>query len=590
MANYLPYGMVEKEFRWETGNLQIYKYLYENLPLRTLEGVTYDLIEDQKVQLELLKDVALSRGIELMDERLVIDFDMSLINLINDLYYKEYQLLQEYRSYVEYFLKLDANLKNRLNLLVELQQRQVNTLKELQGTLSRMTKDNNEDRHIHGSVKENEQNLSYWLESGYKLEKVVGNLLFPVAITFDDQNTYIAEAGFAYGTEPMEGRILKLEKDGTLNEVVGGLKSPVTSIIWYKGNFYVAEGGRGGNAPGCGQITKIDSNGKKEIIVDGLRSCGDHFTGQMIIGPDERLYFTVGTATNSGVVGVDNMPWVKKFPDFKDVPSRNLILDGTNFISIDPLTEENNATVTGPYKEFGASCYDGEIIKGQLKSNGVLYSCKLDGSDLNIIADGFRNPFGLQICPFSKRLYLTDNGADPRGNRPIEHDWDNFWEVIPEGWYGWPDFYSGLPTILSHFAVDGKPKPTFVLKSHPVLATQPTLRFQKHSSSNKFDFSINPNFGYIREVFVAQLGDMDWGHHEENFGFKVVRCNIQTGEIRDFLVNLNGEKSLEGPIRPVEARFSKDGGILYVVDFGVFGDPNKEEFKPSGTLWKISRE
>jgi glucose/arabinose dehydrogenase len=232
------------------------------------------------------------------------------------------------------------------------------------------------------------------------------------------------------------------------------------------------------------------------------------------------------------------------------------------------------------------------VIQGQLKANGVLYCCELDGSNLSLIADGFRNPFGLKFSPFTGRLYLTDNGADPRGNRPIQHDWDNFWEVIPRSWYGWPDFFSGLPATLPHFHVEGKPKPTFLLKNHPMLATEPKLRFKHHTASHKFDFSTNPSFGHVGEIFVAQLGDMDWGHHEENLGFKVVRANIHTGQIRDFLVNLDGEKDLEGPIRPVEAKFSPDGRTLYVVDFGILGSPTtKKDPKPNtGTLWRIVTE
>jgi hypothetical protein len=185
------------------------------------------------------------------------------------------------------------------------------------------------------------------------LEKVVDNLTFPTSMTFDDHGfIYLAEAGFAYGTEPMKGRILKVEQNGSLSEVAGGFEGPVTSIIWHQGDFYVAEGARGGTpGPGCGQITKVTADGRKEVIVDGLKSCGDHFTGDMEIGPDGRLYFTVGTATNSAVVGTDNVPWLKKHRYFSDTPARDLILKGTNFVSKNPLTKKTAVAITGAYKQ-----------------------------------------------------------------------------------------------------------------------------------------------------------------------------------------------------------------------------------------------
>jgi glucose/arabinose dehydrogenase len=327
-----------------------------------------------------------------------------------------------------------------------------------------------------------------------------------------------------------------------------------------------------------------------KVIVDDLRSCGDHFTGPLEFGPDGNLYFTVGTATNSAVVGTDNMSWLKYHPDFHDVPARDLMLKGEDFVTPNPLTEEKDAAITGVYKPFGAPGQDGEVVPGRLKANGVLYCCDPEGKGLRVVADGFRNPFGLKFSPFNGKLYLTDNGADPRGSRQIRHDWDNFWEVTHEGWHGWPDFYSGLPATLPHFQVEGKPIPGFVLKQHPSLAGQPLIRFKNHTASHKFDFSTNEAFGHAGEIFVAQLGDMGFENHEKRYGYKVVRANIETGQICDFLVNPNGEKNKDGPIRPVQAQFGPDGNVLYVVDFGILTGNGAGPQRNTGTLWKIERE
>lgn len=47
-------------------------------------------------------------------------------------------------------------------------------------------------------------------------------------------------------------------------------------------------------------------DGTKEDIISGLPSQGDHHNIQVIFGRDGKMYFGQGTATNSGVVGLDN--------------------------------------------------------------------------------------------------------------------------------------------------------------------------------------------------------------------------------------------------------------------------------------------
>jgi hypothetical protein len=85
---------------------------------------------------------------------------------------------------------------------------------------------------------------------------------------------------------------------------------------------------------------------------------------------------------------------------------------------------------------------------------------------------------------------------------------------------------------------------------------------------------------------------MNLGHHEENFGFRVVKVNPITGQIRDFLVNPHGEANKQGPIRPVAAVFNPSGDSLYVVDFGILGT-SETVGKPqrnSGALWKVVKK
>lgn len=184
---------------------------------------------------------------------------------------------------------------------------------------------------------------------------------------------------------------------------------------------------------------------------------------------------------------------------------------------------------------------------------------------------------------------VIDHGADPRGSRQIRLDWDKLWEVKPGGWYGFPDFFSGLPVTLPHFHVPEQAEPTFLMKKHPQLAGQPLIRFQPHSASMKFDFCTNADFGHVGDLFVAQFGESGFEKTEELSGYKVVRVNPETGQTANFLVNPNEEKATAGPIRPIDVKFSPDGSELYIVDLGIAGSTHTGE-KPrpnTGSLWKV---
>src|SRR5574339_603290 len=53
---------------------------------------------------------------------------------------------------------------------------------------------------------------NFKLYSGYKIEPVIWNLTLPTSITFDNENNmYIAEAGFVYGGLTPIPRILKVD-------------------------------------------------------------------------------------------------------------------------------------------------------------------------------------------------------------------------------------------------------------------------------------------------------------------------------------------------------------------------------------------
>ncbi|MDR9857124.1 hypothetical protein RJP21_26360 [Paenibacillus sp. VCA1] len=578
MNEYIPQGMVEQQFRWEWVHYCLYQYLQKNNPIPALQPVFDKLLNEQEKQQALLKTIAISNAKSASSATIYVKYK-PFQECVKELYDREYQLLQEYMSYADYFLPASSQSFG-IHDLIHSQLSQVNTLVGLKLALSNPPK---EEQHT--------EKPDYFIEKGYRLERVASGLTFPTVMTFDSQGTiYVAEAGFAYGTQPGKGRVVRMEPDGSFTEIAGGFGGPVTGIAWHEGYLYVAAGDIGEeHAAGCGQIIRLSLDGAKETIVTGLKTCGDHFTGDVIFGPDGKLYFSVGTATNSAVVGPDDMLIMKHHPGFHDTPARDIELAGTNFVSRNPLPEQQGAAVTGAYKPFGEPSYPGEMIRGQLLSNGVIYCCNPDGSNLRIVADGFRNTFGLKFSPFNGRLIAIDHGADPRGSRQIRLDWDKVWEIAPHGWYGFPDFFSGLPATLAHFHADEQAKPTFLLKEHPPLSSQPLVRLHSHSASMKFDFCTHADFGRPGEIFIAQFGETGFEKTGELPGFKVVRVDLDTGQISDFFTNPRGDFATKGPVRPIDVKFNAAGDELYLVDFGIMGtlQTGRHPKPKTGSLWRI---
>ncbi|MEM5789285.1 MAG: hypothetical protein AAGU11_18380, partial [Syntrophobacteraceae bacterium] len=222
-----------------------------------------------------------------------------------------------------------------------------------------------------------------------------------------------------------------------------------------------------------------------------------------------------------------------------------------------------------------------------------------DGGRPELVAWGFRNPFGLAFSP-DGRLFATDNQYDERGSRPVFGAGDLLWAVSRGTWYGWPDFHGGHPLNLGErFIPPGKDAPRLLLARHLNTPPQPSAVLGVHASANGFDFSRNPNFGHVGEAFVAEFGDQapETGKVLTPVGFKVVRVDTRTGIIHDFAVNrgeANGPASKLGGgglERPIAARFSPDGTSLYVVDFGILS-ASKDAIKPrkeTGVLWRITR-
>jgi hypothetical protein len=439
---------------------------------------------------------------------------------------------------------------------------------------------------------------------GYKIEPVASGLTFPTACAFDDEGKlYVIEAGYSYGEVWDEPKLIRMDEGGNQTVIARGPRNgPWSGITWHNGAFYVAEGGEMEG----GRILRITKDGNITALIDKLPSVGDHHTNGPVIR-DGYIYFGQGTATNSGVVGKDNAEfgWLMRKKDFHDIPCKDVVLAGQNFREANLLTEDaNDSATTGSYVPFGTPTQRGQIIKGQLPCSGSIMRIPLSGGQVELVAWGLRNPFGLALSP-DGRLYVTENGYDERGSRPVWGSGDVLWEIRQDTWYGWPDYSAGKPIWGDEeFKSPKIKKPEReavkpVLQVQPNQPPQPAAIFGVHSSSNGFDFSRSNTFGFAGQAFVAQFGDMapESGKVESPVGYKIVRVDVNTGVIRDFATNKgkrNGPATFLGTgglERPVSARFNPPGDALYIVDFGIMKmtEAGPQPQMKTGTIWRITK-
>jgi glucose/arabinose dehydrogenase len=434
-----------------------------------------------------------------------------------------------------------------------------------------------------GSRRANPQDIE--LPPGYAIAPVATGLTFPTGIAFDDLGRpHVVEAGYGPVDVWTEPRLLRIEPRRQTVVAQGQRNGPWNGVAFGDGKFYVAEGGllKGG------RLLQIGRDGKFKILAHGLPTRGDHQATGPAIGPDGAVYFGVGTATNAGVVGPDNFlaGWLPRFPMVHDVPCRDAALAGRNFASPDALGPAELETQTGAFRPFGQASYAGEYVPGRVPCNGSLMRVTADGA-VELVASGLRNPFGLAFSPDGK-LFVTNQGYEPRGSRATKAAGDHLWQVRGGAWYGWPDL-----------GAQGEPAGEALLSHPPGAVPAPAAFLGVQSSPGGLDFSTSEYFGHVGEAFVALAGERTVPAGRKRArdvtGFKIVRVDVNSGRVEDFAVNrAPGPASKSGGggfERPIAVRFAQHGQALYVVDYGVVLVNENGRYAQGGTgvVWRITR-
>ncbi|HYE79496.1 MAG TPA: glucose dehydrogenase, partial [bacterium] len=127
---------------------------------------------------------------------------------------------------------------------------------------------------------------------------VVEELDAPTMIAFDDEGRMlIAESGYLGGGD---SRVTRVERDGTKTVLAEGQafgnEQPVTSVAFQDGKIYVVH---------AGTVSILDEPGRLRPIITGLPGQGDHQANQLVF-TGGFMYLSIGTVTNSAVVGSDN--------------------------------------------------------------------------------------------------------------------------------------------------------------------------------------------------------------------------------------------------------------------------------------------
>lgn len=182
-----------------------------------------------------------------------------------------------------------------------------------------------------------------------------------------------------------------------------------------------------------------------------------------------------------------------------------------------------------------------------------------EGKHREVYAWGIRNPVGIAVHPVSGQLWASVNERDELGDNLVP---DYITHIEPNGFYGWPWFYTG---DMQDPHYKGK---------HPELkewVITPDVLLQPHNASLEMLFYRGKQFprSYRGDIFAAEHGS--WNRAERT-GYEVIRIPMHGGThaengYEDFLT---GFVTPEGGVwgRPVGVAQAADGSLLVSDDGG----------------------
>jgi glucose/arabinose dehydrogenase len=289
-------------------------------------------------------------------------------------------------------------------------------------------------------------------DGGVKSEILFKGLRDAVDFTMDNEGKYYIA---------FKDRIQYIDKVGKSYNVFINNKLSITSLDYNNEVLYYASGT-------CVYAYNLISKENKEIIKD-IPNYGD-YNSSLIKIYGEYLFVTIGSATNSGVVGPDNM-WLDEYPQNHDITPKSITIKGVNF----------GDKKTGSFVSYKTRNTEGQIITEHEIGNSSIIIYNLKTGDLGNFAWGIRNMKGIDFSSEGKIITVV-GGMENRGLRPVEGDSDYIYQIKKNAWYGFPDYTGGDEVSSPKFKGVGNSTINFILDQHPT--TNPPAPIYQHTSVN----------------------------------------------------------------------------------------------------------
>ncbi|MBZ9636225.1 hypothetical protein [Clostridium sp. FP1] len=250
-----------------------------------------------------------------------------------------------------------------------------------------------------------------------------------------------------------------IDKTGSAYNLFESKKLSITSLDYNNSVLYYASGAF---------IYSYNLQSKKNSeIIKNIPNYGDYNKSLIRVNGDY-LFVTIGSASNSGVVGPDNS-WIDDYPQNHDISPKDITIKGINF------GEEE----TGSFVSYKTKNIKGQIITGHMIGNSSMIIYNLKTGAQGNFAWGIRNIKGIDFNSEGK-IIASVGGMEDRGLRPVIGDSDYIYQIKKNVWYGFPDYAGGDPISSPKFKGINNNTIPFILDQHPT--TNPPAPIYKHGS------------------------------------------------------------------------------------------------------------
>ena len=313
----------------------------------------------------------------------------------------------------------------------------------------------------------------YVLESGHGLPSPNCNDQSAPSLggDFDANNPFTPDILVFDETGNLLRKLAKPTGSGTVQ--TGGLQSEGPSVDigfsngFQGGTLFATDSNQATHGTGqnnSSRIVTVDpQSGKVTPFITGLPT-GDHPTEQLAF-KSGWIYWSQGSTTNSGVVGLDNNGG-KNQPD---IPCQDIVLSNNVF-------DSGGGVFTSGYMPFGKTNPGGTIkaftntqtnVVRQGVCDGAILRAQLNNpNNIQAFSWGYRNGYAIRFAPENHPLHgqmlVGEDGPDERGARPSNGAPDNLHiaRQNPDGtpdYHGWPDRFGFLPSSQAVFNPIGGP-------------------------------------------------------------------------------------------------------------------------------------